>query len=390
MKKMDIKKLLVSFVAIISVLLLVSTVSAAIDFTVNEFDEVTIDGVEIYPTTNEPAIIAGETVTVKVIFTPAGTDPNVTETASNIRVKAEIEGDKGDVEIVSKPFDVEENNTYVKVLSLKVPYELKDETSDEATLNLKIWGGDTTPYTKSFDIKIQRPSYNAGITITTSNIVNAGETLPVDIVVKNIGYNDLDDLFVTAKISALDVEESSFFGDLVAIEDDDDEDTVKVRVYLKVPYDVEEGKYALEVEVSNDDLVLSKVKEISIKNEFPETILKTDEGLFFINPTNVLKIYRVILPSGEENVVSVQSGSTNTFEVTPTSDNYVVTVLKMTGEVVNSFTFALKEKAAVSFGTPIVALTVILAIIFLVLLIVLIVLVTKKPEKAEELGESYY
>ncbi len=63
MEKMDIKKLLVSFVAVLSVLLLVSTVSAT---NVTNVAKVTIDGVNA---SNKPAIIAGETVTVKVIFT---------------------------------------------------------------------------------------------------------------------------------------------------------------------------------------------------------------------------------------------------------------------------------------------------------------------------------
>jgi len=295
----------------------------------------------------------------------------VHQTASNIRVKAEIEGDKEDVEKVTDYFDVEKNNTYVKVLSLKVPYDLKKKLSDETSLNIKIWGGDAKAYTDSFDIKIQRPSYNAGITITTSKEVKAGETFPVDVVVKNIGYNDLDDLFVIVRIPALDIEENSFFGDLVA-EDDDDEDSMKGRVYLKVPYDAEEGKYTLEVEVSNDDLVLSKVKEITIKNEFPETIVKTEKGLLFINPTNNLKIYRVILPSGDESIVSVQSGSTNTLEVIPTSQEYVVNVLNMQGELVKSFTF--EKSKAETIEAPIAAITVILGVFIFILYFILYLL----------------
>ncbi len=382
---MDIKKLLVSFVMLASIVLLAQSISASIDFT-NSVDEITVDGIEIYPTNNDPGIIAGETLIVRVIFTPNGTT-SVTDTESNIRVKVEIEGDKTDIDEVTDYFDVEEDNTYVKVLRIKVPYDLKDEKSDETVLNIKIWGGDSISYTDSFPVKIQRPSYNGEITITTRSVIKAGESLPVDVVVKNIGYNDLDDLFVIVKISALNVEESSFFGDLVSVEEDD-EDTVNKRIFLKVPYDAKEGTYTLEVEASNNDLVLSEVKEIAVKNEFPEKIMKTDEGLFFINPTNALKIYKVILPSGEENIMTVQAGSADTFEIAPTSDNYVVTVLTMSGEIVGSFTFT-QEKVA--FGGPIVALTVILAIIFLVLLIVLIVLVAKKPEKTtEELGESYY
>ena len=61
----------------------------------------------------------------------------------------------------------------------------------------------------------------------------------------------------------------------------------------------------------------------------------------------------------------------------------------MDGELVSTITFTGSEEVS-QLASPIVILTIILAIIFLVLLVVLIVLVTKKPEKAEEFGESYY
>jgi hypothetical protein len=156
-----------------------------------------------------------------------------------------------------------------------------------------------------------------------------------------------------------------------------------------MPYDAAAGKYALQVGVSNADLTESTTKEITVSNDFPQAVMKTKSGLLFINPTNSLELYKVVMPSGEENIVSVPAGLTKSVDVKASSENYVVTVLKINGEVVNSFTFNSSEQGA-ALGSPVIVLTVILAIVFLVLLVILIVLVTRKPAKTEELGESYY
>jgi hypothetical protein len=87
--------------------------------------------------------------------------------------------------------------------------------------------------------------------------------------------------------------------------------------------------------------------------------------------------------------VTIAAGSSKAVEVTPDSEDYIVSVVDMNGKVIGSFAFkAVEDKASVA--SPVVVLTVILAIIFLVLLIVLIVLIGKKPERTEDFGESYY
>ena len=387
---MNKKNLLVSFLTIAMALFLVATVSA-VDFTI---DDVTIEGMSVY---NDPAIIAGETITIKVYF-----DSDVN--ASDVRIKAEIEGDKIDVDTMTSSFDVEDGYRYKKTLTLKVPYELKDELSDGVSLNLKIWGGESEKLTDSFPLRVQRPSYNTDIkSVTVRNSVEAGETFPVDIVLKNIGYNDLDDLYVTASISALGIDTSSYFGDLVALEccnndpdccDEDDEDTASGRLYLKLPYDVKSGIYTLEVEVTNDDTTTSVVKQIVVENNLEKTVIKSGDDLIIVNPTNKVKVYNIVVESpasSSESIVVVQAGSSRTVTITPNAEGeYNFDVSVFSGEeLVSTIAFSGSEEQT-SIASPIVMLTVVLAIIFLVLLIVLIVLITKKPEKTEEFGESYY
>lgn len=419
---MNTKKILVSLCTIAVALFLIATVSAATGLygsnlsnstvriaspvDIADFTVISVDGINIL---NNPSVVAGETIAVKVSFM-ALVD------AKNVKVRAEIEGDKVSVDAISTPFDVEAGFTYKKTLTVEVPSELKDVLSDDVTLNVKIWNGDYVSEFENLLLRVQRASYNPVVkSITTSQTIRAGETIPVDIVLKNVGYNNLNDLYVTVKISELGVEKTAYFGDLVAIEndtlDDKDVDTVSGRIFLEVPYTAKAGVYTLDVKVANDDVTDSVAKQIVVKNDLPENVLVTSTSktvavgenaeytLLLINPTNSLIVYRVIAESSGEvsssvdsAVVAVPAGESKTVIVTANAKlegDYKFDVNIFSGEnAVGQVTLDLKaEGKAVN---PIVVLTVVLAIIFLVLLVVLIVLIGKKPQKSEEFGESYY
>lgn len=378
---MDAKKLMVSIMAIAFVMSLVVSVSAASEIATNLDIKVNDDLASDFI-----SVQAGETITIKVMF-------NALADASDVTVKAEIEGNKVDSNDLSAPFDVETGLRYSKTLDVEVPYELKDEVSDNVTLTVTVKQGSNFKTVQEYTVRVQRPSYNADvISIVTPNTVEAGESFPVDIVLKNIGYNDLDDVYVTTKISALNsVERTVYFGDLVALEDTDDDDestTVNGRINLQMPYNVESGIYVLDIEVSNEDFDVQSSKQIIVENDFPNPVIKAGNDLLIVNPTEKLVVYRVVFPESEK-FVTIDAGSSKTVQVNPDTEDYTVNVVDMDGELVNTFTFSAVEKNA-SVTSPIVVLTIILAIVFLVLLVVLIVLIGKKPEKAEEFGESYY
>ena len=387
---MNTKNLMVSFVAIVMALFVVATNVSAIAST----SEVTIDGITyVYTTESNVAVTAGETMTVKVYFT-ADTD------ASEVVIKAEL----GDNVVKTSKFDIEDGKSYRKVLNIKVPYDFDDdELSTELDFQIEISADDESDDTIVDDgLTVQRPSYNVDFkSVNVAKNVEAGKSFPVDILVKNNGYNDLDDLYVTAKISALGIEESFYFGDLVDSEkdstssDDDDTDTMNRRVYLAIPYDAATGTYALEVEVSNEDAVISKTVTIEVTNSFPDKVIRSGNDLILVNPTENIVGYRIVVESPatvSDEIVFVRAGSSETITVNPNAEGEYssdVNVFTMDGKLVSTVTFSGSE-ATSSMGSPIVIMTVVLAIVFLVLLVVLIVLITKKPEKAEEFGESYY
>ncbi len=415
---MRTKSLLVSFLAVFAVVVLAASISASNDYFKNV--DIKVDGTYVYYNDNPKDISveldAGDTVDVFVRFTSDVYDKDVT-------VTAEFRG-YSETEVVSKKFDVETNQTYTKTLSIKVPYDLSDVLSDNLKLNIDIEGDDYSDSIEKIDaFRVQRPSYDAAIkSVSVDQSVEAGETFPVEIVLKNIGYNDLDDVYVKASIEALGVMKSAYFGDIVALECDeddnndenygidsdefnrkcneDDTDTVNGKLYLEVPYGVPAGVYTLEVMVQNEDTTSTKAIQIAVENAFETTVFKSGNSIWIVNPTDNVVGYRIVAESPatvDESMVFVPAGASKTIAVDPNTDgeySFEVSVFTVKGELVDTITFSGNTGAESEEGTtetnPIVILTVILAIIFIVLLIVLIVLIGKKPEKSGEFGESYY
>ncbi len=421
--EMKSNKILVSFLTIVSLLFLMTVVVSATS-NLGTINDVTVN--DLSAVGNDLSVVAGDTVSMQVYFT---SDVN----ASDITVEVTFETDKEDVRAETRSFDVESGKSYIKTISLKVPFDLKDKLSNDMNLNVDI-SGDGYKMTNDYTLRVQRESYNPEIkSVVVSQIVEAGDNFPVDIVLKNMGYNNLDDLYVTASISALGIKKTAYFGDLVALECDqtlnsednygvnidrkcnkDDPDTVSGRIYLETPFDVEAGVYSLEVKVTNDDSTVNKVVQVKVNNDFSENVIvssatqkvavgeKATYNLLIVNPTNKLKVYRIVTQSSEdvssavkESVIAIPAGSSKQVAVVAKvlsegKNDFNVDVFSG-NELVSTSTFTVNaEGKSASTISPVTILTVVLAIIFIVLLIVLIVLITKKPEKSEEFGESYY
>jgi hypothetical protein len=408
-KKMNTKNLLVSLCTFVFALFLIGSVSASL---VGNYT-VTVDGIVVdsNDTTTYPyyniSVVAGEDITVKVYFTANNSDTDVT-------VEAEIEGDKVDYKASTSVFDVIAGKAYKKTLSLKVPYELKDEVyNDGLELNIEIDGKEFKTVLEPILLTVQRPSYNAVVkSVTTPSSIEAGETFPVEIVIENLGYNELDDVYVSAKIAELGlVQGPKWIGDLNPLEECDGdckyEDTVSAKLYLEVPYNAKAGVYDLEVVVTNDDTETVKVKEIVIDNELSSNIIPSVTGqvvakdeeavydLLIVNPTNKVRVYKIVsegdvsftskvvaIPAGSSKVVSILASSQEEGKFPFTANVFVGDTLEEAVEL----ELTVEGKSSNS----VVVLAIVLAIIFLVLLVVLIVLLSKKPEKKEDFGESYY
>jgi P pilus assembly chaperone PapD len=390
---MNTKKLWVSFLAIAAVLLLVATVSAAEitgNYTVKVNDQ--------DPYANTISVVENEKIAVEVSFTSLVDDTDVT-------IKAELNGQKEDISAETSVFDVEAGNRYTKVLVLRVPAGLKDRISNSLELDIKISGKDHETKLQDISLNVQRESYSVQIQSVTTGTIKAGQLAPVDIVIKNVGYNNLDDMYVTVKIPALNVEKTAYFGDLVSLEDNSDDkdstDTVSGRLYVEIPYDAKAGTYAIEVDASNSDTTSSITQQVAISNEFSNgNIVVSGDSLLIVNPTNEVLVYRLVPePTSDlsvslsQSVVAIPAGSSRTVDVTASGAaagtyNYKIDVFSLNGELL--YVVNLTKTAESGSASPVIAWIIVLAIIFIVLLVVLIVLMGKKPQKSEEFGESYY
>lgn len=418
-KTMEAKTILVSFLAVLATLFVVSSVAAA---DIASGINVKVNDVTVYDGSSTNAdfgIEAGQTLDVQVTF-------KALEYDSDVQITVTLDGHRVNVDASSAFFDVEKDRTYTRTVTLKVPNELKDDLSNDANLNVEIDGNDySTKVTDDDDIvlRVQRQSYNVDIkSVNVDQTLKAGTSFPVEIVLKNTGYNNLDDVYVTAKIATLGVQKSAYFGDVVAVEcnndddgidlignsdseitrscNEDDQDTATGVLNLALPFGTKAGTYTLEVTVKNEDTTSTQNVDVVVANQFDKTVFKSGNSLWLVNPTDNVVGYRIVAESpatASDSIVFVPAGASKTVTIEPNADeyNFDVNVFTTNGELVDTVNFS--GKATDSNGSdttsgtsPIVILTVVLAIIFIVLLIVLIVLIGRKPEKSGEFGESYY
>lgn len=391
-------------------LILVSMVGLGSAADITNSVSVTYDGMVIYGQNPvNVSVVAEEDATFKVYFTAAENDTDVT-------VEATLDTGKNKVYASTNVFDVEKDKSYRKTLTLNVPQELDEELSKDIELSVEISGKE---YKTEFDIVlfVQRPSYKADVkSVVVPSIITAGNTIPVEIVLKNKGYNDLKDVYVTASVLGMGVSQGpKWFGEIVNIrncsDDCENEDTVYGTMYLQIPYNAEKGIYALSVIVENDDTQTEVLKQIEIKNDFAQSVysvgltkdVKVGEEavyeLLVVNPTNKVKVYTIV-PQGEnvdskvsQSILAVPAGSSQTVQVkasAKTEGSYEFGVDLISGNVIEETVKYQLNVEGNNKVNPVTILTIILAIIFVALLVALIVLLGKKPDKSEEIGESYY
>ena len=407
MVKMKRTNFIVPFIAVLTLLLVnfaVATIVIDDDFAT--FNSVEFNGVELEAYSDAMVGAVGDTVPVKVIFT-ADNESN------NVNLEVEMYGFRDDVSADVDLADLEEGVTYVKTLSLSLPDE-SDDLSEEYTLRVRLTtktGVEEAEYT----VSLQRESHTLEIlSVDNDQSVSAGETVPVTVVVKNTGYNQEDDVYVTVSIPSLGVSQRAYIGDLSPVECceegcESDEDSESKTVYVKIPADAETGAYDLKVKVYSDDAETTETDSIRVSggvnsNFFAAMTSKTlragetvSYDLVIVNTADNVRSYDLKEISGDDLTISVPSivvvgpRDSEVVKVEVTADSaargdYTFSVISDDKQVV--YTANVSGNAV---SNAIVALTVALVIIFLVLLVVLIVLATRKGSKeVEEVETSYY
>lgn len=419
---MKSKAIMVSFIALFAITFALSTVVAQgfVDVTDVEFNGVSMN---LDNVANAIAIDASDSVPVEVKF-------NSNADVEDVRVKVYIEGFKNDIEDETSRFLILDGNTYVKRFTLKMPStEDFDDLSDDLELLVRVSAKGEASQEISIPLTVQRELHSLNLlSIDLSDVVVAGNSVAVDVVVENNGYDRLDNVYVKASIPGLGVSRKVYAGDLAPTVDDFDDDindAVVKRVYLTIPNNAAPGNYEIEVEAYNYDASITAVGRVVIEDVqggvIPSSTSRTISAgqettfdLVLVNPSNRMVVYNImpeetkgVLVDVSEPVVAVGADSSRTVKVkvraTENADEgtYIATVNANTDTGVAkavSFSVSVEEPSKVSGVTGravdgtnnTVVLTVVLVIIFVVLLIILIVLLSKRPAESEEFGETNY
>jgi hypothetical protein len=407
---MKSKTILVSLVAIFALAILATGFASANV----QIRSVEMAGVEISGTSSADfSGFAGQVVPVKVVF-------YAEENASDVRLKSWIAGASG-LTVSTERFEVIEGKTYVRYFNLQIPSKVDPTEQLQLVVDVEsergIIGGITIDFT------VQRESYVVDVLdVNMDSKVVAGDTLSMNIVLKNKGMRLAEDTFVKVKIPALGVEQKAYFGDLSPVDQTEPlpekEDAAERSMAVKIPASAKPGIYTVEIEAYNGDSTTTVSKKIaivgasedsmavsSVKSKTFSTGGSAEYSLTLVNSGSKVKIYEITAtaPTGlsvevDQPLVAIPAGSSSTVKLKATSSqvgtyNFDVSV-QSNGDLVKKESFVANvEKGAASTaigGNTTVLLTVVLAIIFVVLLVVLIVLLTRKPEKTREFGESYY
>jgi uncharacterized membrane protein len=394
----QIKNLLVSLIAVFAVISLLGCASAAFNVAIDkvEINDKVLDGVAV-------AAFAGDTLPVQVFYTSYSD-------VADAKVKAWISGYQDDIEAVSERVHLLAGTSYVNTLSLKIPSDL--DLSEDHVLYVRV--EDSTGFVeKHYTLRTQRESYTAElIEVSGSDSVTAGSDLQITLVLKNTGYEKLDDLKVNAKILETNTAVEAYLGDLVSVDSSTRDDAVEKLVTLRIPSNLDSGIYTLDVKVSNADVSTEAVKKITVSGTKDTTrVLITGKNQIFasgktgtwnfevINLGKETRVYEIAPETNEKfavkadpSTIVVKEGESKTFTIQATSNeegiyNFGVRVMS-DGKLVEKVLLSAKVQGGFFDSNTVLAIA--LAIVFAVLLIVLIVLLTRKPKKTDELEESYY
>lgn len=411
---MESKRIFGFLVAIIALVVLATTSVVATDHDFARIVELEVNGID---TTSDGSftdeiisVVAGETISVKVVF-------EALDGVENARIFARIRS-SGGLDDSTGEFDVLEGNMYSRTLNVRVPFNIDPDEEFDLIVTIEAQG--RFGKHRIVELVAQRASYEVEIlSIENPSEIGAGEALTLDVVLKNRGRHIAEDTYVRATITELGISRTVFFGDLYPEDTaaDNEEDSVQRRIFLNIPKDVAEGVYTLEVSYFNSDSATVRTKKVFISGAGEESrVVASTSGksfavgedetytLVIVNAGNTIQVYNLIVNEGEaldvrldETTVVVPAGSSKVvrFSVSASEEGrhtFSVNVLSEDGQLIDSTEFSANvEGKSVSAGSAAVLLTVVLAIIFVVLLIVLIVLLTRKPEKTNEnIGESYY
>lgn len=262
-----------------------------------------------------PSIERGETLSLKVVITPDKDHEEVV-------IKSWINGYREDIEDETNEFDVFAGYDYSKHLYLDIPEDIS--ATEDYTLYVEVQNSVvfTGVYKAEIDLQVQKvsnvldvksvefyagrdicgcyaPLISKGVCGECYVEFEAGSVLYADVVVKNMGSQTQEDLFVKMSLPGECIERTVYLGDLNAGE------TEKVTLYLQMPEQA--GSYDVEVEVFNEDVSTTVKQAITLAETEADVHIMVEKSYsdIAVGETAVYSIYVANTGSAETFIVSV-------------------------------------------------------------------------------------
>jgi uncharacterized membrane protein len=266
---MNIQKILSVLMASF-MLMLISAVAVSAAVTI---DQVKLDGdvLSASGSNSVRAIDRGDELEVRIQL-ESSTDMD------DVQVEVAIRGYDHDdlVEDITDAFNMKQNVTYVKKLSLP----LRDRMDqDQYKLRVRVSDRDnpTVEQTYELDVEAERHSVMIkDVILNPENEVKAGRALLASVRVGNFGQKDEKDIKVQISIPELGVSASSYL-DEVEKEDDDDDSRTSEEMFLRIPEDAKTDVYTLVAKISYDEGDEIETKEVNVKVVGDESKQATEE-----------------------------------------------------------------------------------------------------------------
>ena len=363
-----------------------------------------------------PSIEACEKVDVKVAITGG----DITSDNAVIRSWFRVNGET--IEDETGMFDIYQNNQYVRTMFLKMPCNVKELKI--YTLNVEVEADDDLKGVYEAEIKFDLQRLANELSIKSVNVrtpcVSTCSTVYADVVVKNIGNHELNDIYVKATIKELGVSGQRYIDLLVPYKEDDESISQEVTIAIQLPSNVQPGTYTLEVAASSEEadtaiqnvqFVLSGAQQEQTSIEVTPQVLTMDvtpgsnavytmivtnrgttSQTFTVETTGLdwatvqLNPATFILSRGESKLVSLYV----TAKDNVVAGEHVFSAKVKYGNELKTVNFTanvVEGKKTLDTKTVLMIVGIVLAVAIIILLIVLLAQKGKNEEKAEE---SYY
>ena len=200
-----------------------------------------------------PSIEACENVDVKVAIVSSGTAGNVVANNAIMHSWFRVSGET--VEDETGQFDIYGNNQYVRTMFLKMPCNLKDWKNP--TLKVEVEADEDLKGATQAEIKFDLQRLANELSIKSINVRStcgtSCNTVYADVVIKNTGNHELNDVYVKATIKELGVSGQKYIDLLVPYKEEDESISQEVSIAIQLPSTVQPGTYTLEVTASSEE-----------------------------------------------------------------------------------------------------------------------------------------